>query len=69
MKANEVPEKIYTDENGNNPLLKRYCDSDIEYVRKDAFIEKACKWLKSKGGFTIGFDGATVKDFLDYINK
>ena len=22
-------------------------DDDIEYVRKDAFIEKACGWLKS----------------------
>lgn len=43
--------------------------NNIEYTRTDAFIERACKWLKSRGGFTIGFDGATVKDFLDYINK
>ena len=32
-----APEKIYTNENGNNPLLKRHCDSDIEYIRTDAF--------------------------------
>ena len=44
MKAS-APEKIYTDENGNNPLLKRYCDSDIEYTRTDAFIEKVCNLL------------------------
>lgn len=44
MKAN-APEKIYTDWNGNNPFLKRHCDSDIEYTRTDAFIEKAEKYL------------------------
>ena len=40
-----------------------------EPTASDAFIEKACEWLKSKGGFTIGFDGATVRDFLEFINK
>lgn len=29
----------------------------------ETMIDKACDWLKSKGGFTIGFDGATVRDF------
>ena len=72
MKANEAPEKIYI---FDNPILDftklsvRQGSDDIEYIRKDAFIEKACDWLKSKGGFTIGFDGATVRDFLEFINK
>ncbi len=30
-----APKKFYTDKDGNNPLLKRYCDSDVEYIRKD----------------------------------
>lgn len=44
-------------------------DCDVEYVRKDAFVEKACEWFKSHGSFTIGFDGATIRDFLNFINK
>ena len=34
-------EKFYTDENGLFSVPKRYCDSDIEYVRADAFMDKA----------------------------
>lgn len=47
MKAN-APEKIYIFE---NPILDftklsvRQSDTDIEYTRTDAFIEKACDWL------------------------
>jgi hypothetical protein len=42
MKANEAPEKLYYAPYGDiredNPIT----DNDIEYVRKDAFVEKAC---------------------------
>lgn len=49
MKANEVPEKVYfsSTEDGTHyytegiPSEREY----VEYVRKDAFIEKAEKWL------------------------
>ena len=53
MKANEAPEKIYLFENpiDGTPdyrwLSKRSCDADIEYIRKDVFIEKATEWLKT----------------------
>lgn len=49
MKAN-APEKIYLFENpvtetpDDRWLTHRSCDSDIEYIRTDAFIEKALKW-------------------------
>ena len=55
MKANEAPEKIYL-----NPLLmedgesivrrctfERQRDSQVEYTRTDAFIEKTYNWLKN----------------------
>jgi len=48
MKANEAPEKIYIFE---NPILDftklsvRKSNEDIEYVRKDAFIEKAVDYI------------------------
>jgi hypothetical protein len=52
MKANEAPEKIYLFENSINNILsyrgvslsKRSDENDIEYIRTNAFIEKALKW-------------------------
>lgn len=38
-------------------------------TQKDVFLDKAKKWFKVKGGFTIGFHGATVTDFINYIEK
>lgn len=46
MKANEAPEKLWWSKGAvwhTNPNSKRY----IEYTRTNAFIEKACEWLKS----------------------
>ena len=51
MKAN-APEKIYIHVRANKELGttwhgKKITNSDIEYVRKDAFIEKAAEWLNN----------------------
>ena len=61
MKANEAPEKIWVrqdtfripwpsciDENANY--------GGIEYTRTDAFIEKACEWLKNKAAKYVVYD-------------
>lgn len=73
----EAPEKIYIPINNTiepgfledywveSPVLGQ----EVEYTKTDSFIEKVCEWFKSHGGFTIGFDGATVRDFLNFINK
>lgn len=52
MKANEAPEKVYL--LFNRPYLvdysklnKRRCKEEVEYVRLDAFIEKACEFLRT----------------------
>lgn len=71
MKAN-APEKIYLTSDEKNSYVftqKRSDGIGIEYIRTDTIIEKACEWFKSHGSFTIGFDGATVRDFLNFINK
>lgn len=51
MKANEAPEKIYVhvkDDKARNTWNSEWIGvNDIEYIRTDAFIEKACEWLKS----------------------
>jgi hypothetical protein len=45
MKGNEAPEKIYLDEDESWHLTNPNGDS-VEYVRKDAFIEKALEWIR-----------------------
>lgn len=48
----KAPEKIYIDTNDNLSdsilygFIEKRKDDDIEYVRKDAFIEKACQFIK-----------------------
>lgn len=47
----EEPKVLYLQTDSSHPAGKRYLnlsklsDNDIEYIRKDAFIEKAEKWL------------------------
>ena len=47
MKENVAPEKIYLDEDESWHLTNPNGDS-IEYTRTDAFIEKACQWLRKE---------------------
>lgn len=84
MKANEAPEKIYLFENpitetlDDRWLSKRSDDEDIEYTRTDAFIEKACKWLRenknryvyNKGGhgdYIPTCSNQIIEDFKKYM--
>jgi hypothetical protein len=50
MKANEAPKKIYIHRTPHLGLLAasemKITGDDVEYIRKDAFIEKAADWLK-----------------------
>lgn len=48
----KTPEKLYLHptakgEVGASWLTFSLTNEDIEYTRTDAFIEKACKWLKT----------------------
>ena len=45
MKANEVPKKIYMSPAGVFYKGDKQQESDIEYIRTDAFIEKAKSWF------------------------
>ena len=52
MKTNRAPEKLYIDfrDRAESTWRCAYSEkamaNDIEYIRKDVFIEKACSWLK-----------------------
>ena len=78
MKAN-APEKIYLDEDESWHLTNPNGDS-VEYIHTDAFIEKACGWLKEsitnnpecnriiskKGVITMG---ELIEEFRKYMGK
>ena len=51
MKANEAPEKLYLHPTakgnvGASWLKFPLTNEDVEYTRTDAFIEKACEWIR-----------------------
>ena len=66
MKSNEAPEKLWWSEGAvwhTNPNSQMY----IEYIRKDAFIEKAAKWLEDNAieywGTEAVDNGMMIDDF------
>ena len=74
MKANEAPEKIYINSNLENRtwLIGKGDISFIEYIRKDAFVEKARKWFERQNEWRdIGgirhCDMSDFEDFRKYI--
>lgn len=81
MKANEVPEKIYLkrtpytiiDGWGDTKLTLPEGMEQIEYIRKDAFIEKACEYLKCLRHYNEGFiypsHIRTIDNFVEGFKK
>jgi hypothetical protein len=75
MKAN-APEKIYLQEPTKVRTEKKY-DNDVEYIRTDAFVEKACSWLKNHyrdymhnptgNRLEAFFGGDMCNDFKNYM--
>ena len=63
----KAPEKIWINPSMDLPKLNGVIDKDsIQYVRKDAFIEKACEfWAKNQRGFVTYKD---IVDFKNYMN-
>lgn len=75
MKANGAPEKIYLSQDDGLIWHCRSYKDDIEYTRTDAFIEKACEFLKSYRqdtydgmGYIAGIvNDKTIEDFRKYM--
>ena len=71
MKANEAPERLYLSKNIYSTYIYQVPDPDdescVEYIRKDAFIEKAVKWLDDNAVKYWGTDavdnGMMIYDF------
>ena len=64
MKANEMPERIYLFD--YNDAMVTPIEGYTVYVRKDAFIEKACSWLKNNLQGIVG-GSIYIEDFRKYI--
>lgn len=75
----EAPEKIYLQENTTTDCYGEFWpewfeartkDSDIEYTRTDAFIEKACEFIAENmtcNGHTLQTKAKFIKDFKIHI--
>ena len=75
MKTNEAPEKIYlerilcTNEVYDTWKSQKTITDDIEYIRTDAFVEKACEWFRK-----IDYDDnippfETTEEFIEGFKK
>lgn len=82
MQANEAPEKIFLEwYRIGDEKYRDWCiapktnDEPVEYTRTDAFIEKACEFLKSYRQDTcdgLGYiadvvNDETIEDFKKYM--
>jgi len=73
MKTSEAPDRIYVHWSKH---AKRLCASaaqgkgDIEYVRTDAFIDKAKKWFGEQNEWfdSNGVRHCGLEDFEDFVN-
>lgn len=82
MKAN-APERIWIDPTTDLSKLNGYIDKDsVEYIRKNAFIEKACEYIEEHVEYYMKKDKACnvplcpqfatksfIEDFKDYMEK
>ena len=69
MKANEAPEKLYYAPYGDIREDHPITDNDIEYIRKDVFVKKACEWLnifynEETRSYLIAED---IEKFINYM--
>ena len=78
---NNAPEKLWIDPATDLPKLSGHIDKNsIEYTRTDAFIDKACAWLKEnkdkylyntgeKGEYIPTCSGKMIEDFRTYMEE
>lgn len=71
--SNSAPEKIYLTSDEKNSYVftqKRSDNKGVEYIRTDAFIEKAKKWfeIQNEGVDSDGNYKCDMTDFEDFRN-
>lgn len=61
----KAPEKIYLypySTDGIYEVETKPLEGTIEYIRADAFIEKACKWLEKNVAEATGIDSYAITE-------
>lgn len=86
MNRNEAPEKIHIQPNAHDRWFEGKIPNGlpdglfVEYIRTDAFIERACEWLKEnkdkylyntgeKGEYIPTCSGKMIDDFRKYMES
>jgi hypothetical protein len=83
MKTDEAPKKLYfgrrqrPDKEIYHVFTDPVDNDDIEYIRKDAFIDNVCEFLKSYRqeiyngiGYIAGIvNDKTIEDFRNYMEE
>jgi hypothetical protein len=72
MKANEAPEKLYLIQHNGLVCYCRNNKDDIEFIRTDAFIDKACDYLMEyefNDSPTIADRRKRVEEFRNYMEN
>ena len=68
MKANEAPEKIWLGKYTQNLMLSDpNSNTYVEYIRKDAFIEKTCEWIREHKEAVETEDNGIIGWIPDYF--
>ncbi len=68
----KAPEKLYVDTNDDFSdsvlygFTEKCKDDDIEYSRKDVFIEKAAKWINEHTNLS---EKLVIDDFKKYMEE
>ena len=66
MKADEAPEKIWIDNLDEGFWFDSPSgNKSIEYIRKDAFIEKACEYLEPQVMIMLAGDKIDTDKFIE----
>ena len=68
MKAKEPPKKIYLSaidlEEVGHFLTESNDRDDVEYIRKDAFIDKVTKWINEHTSLS---EKLVIENFVNYM--
>lgn len=79
MKANEAPERLYLSQERDGDRC--YVDlmwhkhpyenmENVEYIRKEAFVEKACEWLKEQDEMVgVSFQEDFLERFQNHMKE
>lgn len=68
METNKIPEKVYIIPGNPYWASQKEFDREIEYIRTDVFIKKACEWWENEFIYP-SMTPEEIEWYKDEINK